>query len=194
MTLNTNQNLIVSRMIRAAQLDVNFYEEVEADTSLNTEALTVVILVSAAGGIGSFLSSLFGGSLLGGLGALVFGVIMGIAGYYIWAYLTFFIGTNLFKGTADPGEMLRTLGYASAPQALAIFSFIPIIGGLLGLVGGIWALVAGVIAVRQAMDFDTTNAIITVVIGWVVVAVITLVVGLVLGIGAAGAGLLMGAF
>lgn len=183
-----------NRVMRAAMLDVNLYEEVEADTSLTQEALMVVILVSIAGGIGGFLAGVLGG---GGIGAavmgLIFGVVMGVLGYYIWAYITYFVGTNLFGGTADVGEMLRTLGYASGPRVLSVLAFIPCLGPLAGLAGAIWALVTGVVAVRQALDFDTGKAVLTVIIGWVIVLVITLVVGVVLGVGAAGLGAGLGA-
>ena len=183
-----------NRVVRAAMLDVNLYEEVEADTSLTQEALMVVILVSVASGIGSFLAGLIGE---GGIGAaligLIFGMVMGVLGYYIWAYITYFVGTNLFGGTADVGELLRTLGYASGPRVLGVLAFIPCLGGLAGLGGAIWALVTGVIAVRQALDFDTTKAILTVIIGWVIVLIISVVLGTVLGIGAAGLGVGLGA-
>jgi hypothetical protein len=183
-----------NRVMRAAMLDVNLYEEVEADTSLIQEALMVVILVSVASGIGSFLAGILGG---GGIGAavlgLILGVVMGVVGYYIWAYITYFIGTNLFGGTADVGEMLRTLGYASGPRVLGVLAFIPCLGPLAGLAGAIWALITGVVAVRQALDFDTGKAVLTVIIGWVIVFIITLVVTAVLGIGAAGLGAGLGA-
>ncbi len=42
-------NAMLNRVIRAARLDVSLYNEVEADTSLNREALTVVIIVSISG-------------------------------------------------------------------------------------------------------------------------------------------------
>lgn len=186
-------NAMINRVIRAAMLDVDLYEEVEADTSLTQEALMVVILVSIAGGIGGFLGGIVGGSIGAALVGLILTVVMGILGYYIWAYITYFVGTNLFEGTADVGELLRTLGYASGPRVLGILGFIPCLGPLVGLVGAVWALVAGVIAVRQALDFDTTKAVITVIIGWVIVFIITLVIGAVLGIGALGAGALTGA-
>jgi hypothetical protein len=183
-----------NRVMRAAMLDVNLYEEVEADTSLTQEALMVVILVSVASGIGGFLAGILGG---GGIGAalinLIVTTVMGVVGYYIWAYVTYFVGTNLFDGTADVGEMLRTLGYASGPRVLGVLAFIPCLGPLAGLVGAIWALVTGVVAVRQALDFDTGKAVLTVIIGWVIVFVITLVVTAVLGIGAAGLGAGLGA-
>jgi hypothetical protein len=179
-----------NRVTRAAMLDVNLYEEVEADTSLNQEALIVVILVSVLSGIGGFLQVVFQGDIGAALLALVVGVILGVVSYYIWAYVTYFVGTNLFGGTADAGELLRVLGYASGPRVLGVLGFIPCVGGLAGLVGAIWALVAGVIAVREALDFDTTKAVLTVIIGWVIVFAISLVVGLVFGVGAVGLGAL----
>jgi len=179
---------MINRVVRAARLDVDFYEKVEADTSLTQEALIVVVLVSVAGGIGSFLAGIFSGSIGSALLGLILSVVLGVISYYIWAYVTYFVGTELFEGTADVGELLRTLGYASGPRVLSILTFIPCLGPLAGLVGAIWALVAGVVAVRQALDFDTTKTILTVVIGWVIVFIVTILVSVVLGAGAAGLG------
>ena len=152
-----------NRIVRAARLEVAFYNEVEADTSLNQEALMVVILVSVAAGIGSFLQGIVQGSFGAAIIGLIVSAVMGVVGYYIWAYVTYFVGTNLFHGTADVGELLRTLGYASGPRLLSVLVFIPCVGALLSLAGAIWSLVAGVIAVREALDFDTTKAVITVI-------------------------------
>jgi len=181
-------NLIINRVMRAALLDKEFFKEAEADTSLNQEALTVVILVSVAGGIGTFISSLivqkFGAALLG----LIVASVIGVANYYIWAYATHFIGTNMFKGEADPGELLRVLGYASGPRLLSLLAFIPCLGPILGFAGGIWALVAGFYGVREALDLDTTETLVTVVLGWLAILIISAVVTSVLGIGVAGLG------
>jgi hypothetical protein len=76
---------MINRVVRAAMLDVNLYEEVEADTSLTQEALMVVILVSIASGIGSFLAGVIGGDIGAAVIGLIFAVIMGVLGYYIWA-------------------------------------------------------------------------------------------------------------
>jgi hypothetical protein len=64
------------------------------------------------------------------------------------------------------------LGYASAPYLLGLLSFIPCVGPLFPAIGWVLALVAGVLAVREAMDFDTSNAIVTVFIGWIIVVAI----------------------
>jgi len=184
---------MLNRLIRAARLDVNLYEEVEANTGLTQEAITAVVIIAALSGLGSGLGSLIGGAGVGSFFlALIVGIVMSVVGYFIWAFLTYFIGVNLLKGTADYGELLRTLGYAYGPNVLGLLSFIPVIGPLLRLVGSIWALVCGVVAVRQALDFDTAKAVLTVIIGWVIMIVITIFIVAAVGIGAAGFGGLTG--
>lgn len=174
---------IVDRMIRAVKLDVNLYEEVEANTGLTSQAIAVVVIAGIAGGIGGALGSLISGQ--GSFfGSLILNPITAVVGYLIWAALTYLVGTRLFGGTADYGEMLRALGYSYAPQVLSLVSFIPCVGPLVSFAGWVWSLVASVIAVRQALDFDTTKAIITVAIGWVVVVVLFLILSAI-GLGGA---------
>ena len=92
------------------------------------------------------------------------------------------MGTSLFGGEADLGEMLRVIGFAYAPQFLGI---IPCIGWL---IGAIWTLIAGFIAVRQGLDLDNTKAFLTIVIGFVVYIVGAVIVGVFIG----GVGALVG--
>ncbi len=179
---------MMSRVVRAAKLDVEFFNEVEADISLTQEALMVVVLVSLIGSVGSFIGGVINQGFVSAVLALIAALVTGIATYYIWAYVTYFVGTRLFTGTADPGELLRVLGYASGPQVLSVLSFIPCVGWFVALAGGVWSLIAGFIGVREALDLDTTKTLITVVIGWVIVMVITAIVAAVMGAGAVGLG------
>jgi hypothetical protein len=155
------------RIIRAAKLDVSLYEEVEADPEALGQAMTVVVLSSLAAGIG--------GLRTGGLGGLVVGTIAALVGWFIWAYITYFIGTKLLPESqtqANPGQLLRTIGFASAPGLIRVVGFIPVVGGLIDLVAAIWMLVAMVIAVRQALDYTSTGRAVGVcVIGWIIYAV-----------------------
>ncbi len=153
------------RMMRAARLEVMLYEEVEANPALTQEAVLVVLVVTAANLVGQLVQSLFTSvSVAGAMAAGVWALI----GFFIWAWIAYFVGTRLFNGTADYGELIRTLGYAYTPNLLGVFSFIPCLGPLVGLIGSIWALVAMVVAIRQALDFDTTRAILTVIVGFFV--------------------------
>ena len=123
------------------------------------------------------------------LGALIT-VVLGVVNYYIWAYVTYFVGTRFFGGTADPGEMLRVLGYAHTPQLLSLLSFIPCVGPIISLAAMVLSLIAVVIALREALDFDTGKAIITGVIGLVIIVVINMIIGAVFLGGAVGLGAL----
>ena len=156
------------RMIRAAKLDVHLYEEVEADPEAMGQAVTVVVLSAVAAGIGSLGS--------GGLVGILGGTIAALIGWLVWAGLTYFIGTRLLpepQTKADYGELLRTIGFASAPGLIRVFGLIPGLGPLLFLVAGIWMLVAMVVAVRQALDYTSTaRALGVCLIGWLVQAAI----------------------
>lgn len=175
-------NLMFGRALRAARLDVTLYNEVEADASLNREALYVVIIVSVLSGIGSFLSLLFSGSIIGALLSLIVGIAFGILAYYLFCYVAHWVGTSMFKGQGDVGEVLRTVGYASGVRAIGLLAFIPCIGWLIGLAGLVWWIAASVVALREALDIDTGNAIVTAVIGGVIVVAIYAAIAAVMAI------------
>jgi hypothetical protein len=169
----------VDRMIRAAKLDVNLYEEVEADKGAMSQAMSVVVLSSLAGGIGFMQDAGLMGLLIGTVGSLL--------GWYIWAFLTYIIGTKLLpepQTHADHGELLRTIGFSSAPGMIRVLGIIPGLGGLVNLLAGVWMLIAMVIAVRQALDYHSTyRAIGVCLIGWIVqIVVLALIVSMVGGV------------
>ena len=175
-------NMMLGRALRAARLDVTLYNEVEADASLSREALYVVIIVSVLSGIGSFLSLLFSGSIIGALLSLIVGIAFGILAYYLFCYVAHWVGTSMFKGQGDVGEVLRTVGYASGVRAIGLLAFIPCIGWLIGLAGLVWWIAASVVALREALDIDTGNAIVTAVIGGVIVVAIYAAIAAVMAI------------
>ncbi len=168
---------IQDRMLRAVKLDAQLYDEVEADKGAMGQATTVVLLSALAAGIGNLSNGGVLGIVIGALGALL--------GWYIWAYLTYFIGTRLLpepQTEADAGELLRTIGFSSAPGLIRVLGIIPGLSTLVFSVAGIWMLVAMVIAVRQALDYTSTwRAIGVCVIGWVIQAVILLMVVSIVG-------------
>ena len=61
---------------------------------------------------------------------------------------------------------------------LRIVGFIPVLGWLVSLIASVWMLVAMVVAVRQALDYKGTGrAIVVCLIGWVIMTIISLVLG-----------------
>jgi hypothetical protein len=170
--MTTVRRSIVDRMRGAAMLDIATYEEVEADTTATGQAAIVVTLSAIASAIGA--AGPGGPSIIGTLvGALV--------SWFIWAGLTYVIGDKVFGGTATWGELLRTLGFAQAPRVLLVLGIIPVFGLLVWVAVAIWVLIAGIIAIRQALDFSTQKALLTALIGWVIVMVVSALLG---GLGA----------
>ena len=160
-------SVFVNRIIRACKLDISLYEEVEADKSATFQAALVVVLSSLAAGVGAL-------SL--GASNFLMAPILSLISWYVWAYLIYLIGAKLFPEPdtkADHGQLLRTIGFSSAPGLIRIFGFSPELMSITFIGGGIWMLVAMVIAVRQALDYKSTwRAIGVVVIGFLVQAII----------------------
>ena len=165
------------RMIKAAKLDVKLYEEVESDKSAMGQAMGVVVLASLAAGIGSIRAT--------GLIGIFTGTLTALIGWYIWAYLTYLIGTKLLpepQTKSNPGELLRTIGFSSSPGVIRVLGLIPFLSGIVFLAASIWMLVAMVIAVRQALDYRRTwRALGVCLIGWVIQALLTMLVFAVIG-------------
>ena len=170
---------IWDRMFRAAKLDVQLYEEVEADIGATTQATIVVVLAALAAGIGSLGS--------GGVSGLFTGTVIALVGWLVWALLTYLIGTKLLpepQTNADYGQLLRTIGFASAPGVIRVLGIVPGLAPFLFLIGGIWMLVAMVVAVRQALDYQSTGRAVGVcLIGWLVQVVILILAGPLIGLG-----------
>jgi len=166
------------RVLLAAKLNTALYEEVEADHTALAQAMGVVVLASLAAGIGSMQQIGVGGLLLGTLSALL--------GWTVWAAITYFVGTRLLpepQTKADYGELLRTIGFASAPGIIRILGIVPGLMGIVFLVAGVWMRVAMVIAVRQALDYHSTvRAVGVCLIGWLVQLLIMALIFAVTGV------------
>ena len=156
----------VNRIIRASKLDVSLYEEVEADKSATLQAAGVVVLSSLAAGVGAL-------SL--GASNFIMAPLLSLVSWYVWAYLVYFIGAKFFPEPttqADHGQLLRTIGFSSAPGLIRVFGFTPELMSITFIGSALWMLVAMVVAVRQALDYQSTwRAIGVVVIAFLVQAI-----------------------
>ncbi len=143
--------VFITRMVRAAMLDVDTYEEVEADTGASRQALAVVVLAALAMGVGSIENS--------GISGIFWHTLVAVVGWYVWAYVTYFIGTRLLPTSetiADHGELLRTIGFSSSPGILRILMIFTPSPLWIFAISTLWMLVAMIVAVRQALDYTST--------------------------------------
>jgi hypothetical protein len=159
------------RMIGAARLDAATYEEVEADTTATGQAALVVVISSLCIAIGAQLHA--------GVGGVVAVTVLRLVAWWTWALVAWLIGTRLLPGPAteaDLGQLLRTVGFASAPGVAAILGVVPGLQGVVDIVVSLWMLATMVVAVRQALDYDSTaRAIAVVVVGFLAYLLIAVV-------------------
>lgn len=171
------------RMIGATALNAQVYEEVEADSTATVQAVGVVLLSAAAAGVGAR-----------GLGApltlLPTTMIAALLAWVAWAVLTYQIGTQLIPGRetrSSVGELLRTLGFASAPGILRVVGIVPALSPAVFALTSVWMLLAMVVAVRQALDYTSTaRAFAVCAIGWLLTLLMIFLIGLFMAPGLSG--------
>ncbi len=158
-------NLFLNRTYRAIKIDIELYEEVEKDKSATLQAGIVVVLSSLAAGVGALQ-----------LGATNFLIapVLSLLSWYVWAYIIYFVGVKLFgdKTTkSNHGELLRTIGFSSAPGLLRVFGVTPDLMTVTFIGTAFWMLACMVVAVKSALDYQSLwKALGVVVIAWLIQA------------------------
>ena len=167
----------VSRMLRCSILQADAYEEVEADRGATPQALAVVVLAALGMGIGSIGNS--------GVAGILWHTLAAVALWFVWAYVTYFIGVRFLSTrdtVADHGELLRTIGFSSAPGILRVFMLFAPLALPVFVLTALWMIVAMVVAVRQALDYTSTlRALAVCLVGFPIYAVGQLLSILVMG-------------
>jgi hypothetical protein len=99
--------------------------------------------------------------------------------------LTYYIGAKFLpeeQTQSNPGELLRTIGFSSSPGLIRVLGIIPGLTGIVFFIASIWMLTAMVIAVRQALDYQSTwRAVGVCVIGWIIQSLLLAVVLAIIG-------------
>jgi hypothetical protein len=179
MATPTATNTFTQRLIGALALDAAVYEDVEADRSATGQALLVVLVSSLAAGIGS--RGLVGTSFQG----ILFISILALMAWATWAFVTLQIGGRLLpepQTSVDVGELLRTTGFAATPGLFRILGIMPAATIPVFAISAIWMLAAMIVAVRQALDYQSTGRAIAVcVLGWALAIAIAVALGLFFG-------------
>ena len=172
-------NTFLQRLVGAAALDAAIYEEVEADERATIQAAATVLLSSVAAGIGAIG---FGGPLMANV---AFASTVALLAWAAWALVTFEIGVRIMpqpQTRSNVGELLRTIGFATAPGCLRVLGALPGVTIPVFVVTSVWMLAAMVVAVRQALDYESTaRAVAVCVLGWVLATTIAVVLGLAFG-------------
>ena len=157
----------INRIFRAIKIDVELYEEVERDKSATIQAGLVVVLSSMAAGVGA---------LQLGASNFLLSPIFSLISWYVWAYIIYFVGVKLFpeKNTkSNHGELLRTIGFSSAPGLIRVFGVTPDLMAVTFIGSAFWMLACMVVGVRAALDYKSLwRALGVVIVAWLFQAIL----------------------
>jgi hypothetical protein len=152
------------RLVGAAMLNAATYEELEADPLATRQAMGVVLLSSVSAGLGAR------GFGVHGLTAVVFFAAVALMAWVAWSLVIYQVGVRLLpvaETRADLGELLRTIGFATAPGILRVGGAVPGWTTPVMAITAVWMLAAMIVAVRQALDYGSTRrAVMVCVLGW----------------------------
>lgn len=141
------------RVFGALVLDAATYEDIERDPGAAMQSVIVVIAVCGAGGVAAL------GLGLVGLSGFISGVIVMLGAWLVWVAAIATIGTGSFaepQTRSNPSELLRALGYASAPGVFVALAAVRPAAGVVVSIVVAWMIAAAVVAARQALDYRST--------------------------------------
>jgi hypothetical protein len=198
--------MLMNRIIGALTFKREVYAEVEKDTSFTGTAWALVAVVGLLSQLGSAVTFAYGQdgtfNVTTWLLAGVVGAVLGVAGFALGAFVIAWVGKALFKADVSFEETVRTLGLAQVWGVIGVLNAagvaIPFLGCItapLTCVAAILALASWFVAAQEALDLDTGQTAITVILGWFVSFFVTAflsgIVFAAIGIAAGGGSALM---
>ncbi len=172
--------MLMDRVIGAFTFRREVYAEVEKDTTFTTTAWILVIVIAFLNQLGANASV----NLVNWVIGAVVGTVITVIGFAVAALVVQLVGQMLFRAEVSFDEMVRTLGLAYVWNVVGVIAvvagFIPGLDCVMApvlFVAMILGLIAWLVAAKEALDLDWAPTIVTVIIGWIVLQVITLVVG-----------------
>lgn len=173
---NISLDRIVQRCKEVATFNTRTYYEIARDPNALPEAAIVVATVAISAGLGGVIH---------GANGLIGGVILSLLGWVISSAIIYFIGTRITGTPTTSGSVesiLRTLGYASAPNVFMFLGFIWILGPLVLFALSIWTLITTVLGIRAALNLSLGRAVLTGFIALIASAILRTVIAWIFGI------------
>jgi hypothetical protein len=174
--------MLIERITGAFTFRKGVYAEVEKDTAFTTTAWILVVVVAFLNQLGSRATANVGHWLLGAIMGTVFAVI----GFAVGALIVNLVGRTVFSADVTFEELVRTLGLAYVWQAIGVLgvvtAFSTALSCVLGpvmIIAAILMVIAWFIATKEALDLEWVQTIVTVILGWLALVVITAIAGVI---------------
>jgi len=136
------------------------------DSAESSKATVYGILTLIIAGIASAIPTLR-------ISNLILQPISMIIGFFILYSLFYIVSTYIFKGKSTFTEYIRPTSNSAVIYWAALISFIPYIGFIIQVITSLWLMIVNVIILRELNDLSLAKAIITTIIGIIVVLGVT---------------------
>ena len=187
----------MEKIIGALTFRAGVYKEVEDDASFTPTAWMIVVAAAFLNALGTSAVVARTDNVLTWILSTIGATIFAVLGFGLACFVVDWVGRTFFQAQVTFEEVVRTLGLAYVWNALGLLGIFAAISPVLGCTTGIFrvaAVIAGfiawLIAAKEALDLEWPQTIGTVIIGWVIIAIVSSIAGLILGaLGLAGTAL-----
>lgn len=178
--------MLMNRIVGAFMLRRSVWADVEKDPSFTTTAWGIVVVVSLLNQLG--IRAIPGIGLGEWLIAALVGTLLQVLGFAVAAWIIYGVGMTVFDAEVTFDEMVRTLGLAYVWNIVGFIGILALLSGALvcilspvTFIAWILGLIAWLVAAKEALDLSWGKTILTVVLGWIIVVVMSFVTNLILG-------------
>ncbi len=172
---------MLGRIMGVVTLKAATYREIADDENATGQAVIIVIVMALYSGIvvaaalALLSSSLPPGTVGSPLGPGFRNIISTISVWLVGSWVFAFVSTRFYGGKASTGEMLRVFGFTQVFQVLVVF---PLFGAIVRFA---LIVISAIIGVREAAEIDTAKAVLTGIVGFIVLYAVDAVTGAVIG-------------
>ena len=177
--------MLTDRIMGAFLFRREVYAEVEHDVTFTQTAWMIVLVVSFFNQLGSrtTLISTQGGDFIDYLLGVFFGTLVTVLAFAIGAYVISYVGKSMFNAQVTFDEVVRTAGLASVWGIIGVagvLAFLPFLACVLSpalMLAWLLSILAMFFALQEALDLETFQVIILVVVFFVTQIIFSGIVG-----------------
>ena len=170
-----------SRIYRIARFDPETFLELKEDKTATGQAIAVLLLVGLSYGLGF---SIFNGLQKSALSPdfvisqTLANMIVTDFAIFVWSATVFLVGTRLFQGKTGYWQLARPLFFSTAPGVLFVLIAIPFSFVIVttAVITSAWIVSAEFVALKSAMGFNAQRALLTSVVGLLILAFIQMTI------------------
>ena len=176
------------------------YSEVEHEARFTNTAWLLVVVANFLGQLGANAAGGFSHPVQWTRNTIL-GTVFAVAAFYIAVAIVDGIGRKAFHAEVTRRELIRTLGLASVWNVVGLVGVLAAVSPALGWVVGparvaafVLGWMASLLAAKEALDLEWLQVLITVIVAWVVSAIVLALAGVFLALFGWGGGIFGGMF